>query len=139
MSTASNAGSPDASSSSSSTSTCSASTRPAFASLVSSTFGSESRTRCAIPSSPYSTDIESRIAPAFQVPKKAAAVSGVGGSSIATRSPRSTPWARRTFAKRFDHSWSSPQRTSRTAPSKSSWIIASLSGGCLSQQSAAML
>jgi hypothetical protein len=63
----------------------------------------------------------------------------VAGSSIATRSPFSTPYARSTLAKRFDASCSSPQRTSRTAPSKRSWIIASLSGGCLSQQSAAML
>ena len=51
--------------------------------------GRESLTRWRMPSSPYRTDIESRIAPALNVPKNAAAVSGVGGSSIATRSPRS--------------------------------------------------
>ena len=92
-----------------------------------------------MPSSPYRTDIESRIAPHFHVPKNAAAVSGVGGSSIATRSPFSTPSARSTFANRLESSCSSPHCTSRTVPSKCSWIIASLSAGCLSQTSCAML
>ena len=113
--------------------------RSAFARSVTSTFAPESDTRCRIPSSPYSTDIESRIAPHLNVAKNAAAVSGVGGSSIATRSPFSTPCARSTCAKRFDAACSSPQETSRTLPRKSSWIIASLSAGCLSQTSAAML
>jgi len=128
--------------SSSSTRTCStipAGTRPAFARLVTSTFDCESCTRWRMPSSPYRIDIESRIAPHFQVPKKAAAVSGVGGRSMATRSPFSTPCARRTLAKRLLIACSSPQVTSRTVPRKSSWIIASLSGGCLSQTSSAML
>jgi hypothetical protein len=79
------------------------------------------------------------MAPHFHVPKNAAAVSGVGGSSIATRSPFSTPCSRSCRAKRFEATCSSPQRTSRTVPSKCSWIIASLSGGCLSHTSAAML
>src|SRR4051794_323844 len=92
-----------------------------------------------MPSSPYRIDMESRIAPHFQVPKNAAAVSGVGGSSMATRSPFATPCARSTLANRFDCSCSSPHRTSRTLPSKSSWTIASLSAGCLSQTSWAML
>ena len=35
------------------------------------------------------------------MPKKTAAVSGVGGSSIATRSPRSHPWAASTLANRL--------------------------------------
>ena len=53
--------------------------------------------------------------------------------------PRPTPAVVRTLAKRLDSSCSSPHRTSRTSPRKSSWIIASLSGGCLSQTSCAML
>ncbi len=113
--------------------------RPAFASLVSSTFGRESLTRWRMPSSPYSTDIESRIAPAFHTPKNAAAVSGVGGRSIATRCPGSTPCARSTLAKRLESSWSSPQPTSRIRPPKSSWIIASFSRGWRSHTSTAML
>ena len=42
-------------------------------------------------------------------------------------------------APRFDSAWSSPQVRSRRAPSKRSHTIASLSAGCLSQTSAAML
>ena len=45
----------------------------------------------------------------FHVPKKTAAVSGVGGSTTATRSPRSTPWSRRTLAAWLERSCSSPQ------------------------------
>ena len=63
------------------------------AASVTSSRAPESESRCSIPSSPYSTDIESRIAPSFQTPKKIAAASGVGGSTTATRSPRSTPRA----------------------------------------------
>ena len=103
----------------------------AFARLVTSTLACESLTRWRMPSSPYRIDIESRIAPHFQVPKNAAAVSGVGGSSIATRSPFSTPCARRTLAKRLLVACSSPHATSRTLPRKSSWIIASLSARVL--------
>ena len=113
--------------------------RPAFAALVTSTFGCESVTRWRMPSSPYSTDIDSRIAPSFHTPKNAAAVSGLGGSSIATRSPGSTPCARSTLANRLESSCSSPQLTSRIRPEKSSWIIASLSRGWRSHTSAAML
>ena len=43
--------------------------------------------------------------------------------------------ARSTLAKRLESSCSSPHLTSRTVPSKCSWIIASLSAGCLSQTS----
>ena len=83
--------------------------------------------------------IESRIAPSFQVPKKIAAVSGVGGSTTATRSPASTPWSRRTCAAWLARSCSSPQFRSRRSPSKRSQTIAGLSRGCLSQTSCAML
>jgi hypothetical protein len=82
---------------------------------------------------------DSRIAPSFQVAKNNAAVSGVGASTTATRSPRSTPIPARTFANWQAMSWSSPQRTSRTAPEKCSCTIASRSRGCLSHTSAAML
>ena len=75
----------------------------------------------------------------FQVPKKTAAVSGVGGSTTATRSPGSTPWSCRTLAAWLERSCSSPQVTSRRAPSKRSQIMAGFSRGCLSQTSAAML
>ncbi len=103
------------------------------------TFDCESVSRWRIPSSPYSTDIESRIAPSFHTAMNAAAVSGVGGSSMATRSPRPTPCAASTFASRPALSWISPQLTSRTVPAESSWIMASFSRGCLSHTSVAML
>ena len=92
-----------------------------------------------MPSSPYSTDIDSRIAPRLYVPRKTAAVSGSDGSSVATRSPRSTPTASSTFANRLDSSWSSPKLTRRSFPSQSSQTIASRSGSCLSHTSWAML
>jgi hypothetical protein len=75
----------------------------------------------------------------FHVPKKIAAVSGVGGSTTATRSPRATPWSRSTLAAWLARSCSSPQVRSRRAPSKRSHTMAGLSRGCLSQTSAAML
>ena len=83
--------------------------------------------------------MERRIAPSFQTPKKIAAVSGVGGNTTAMRSPCVTPRAASVWAAWFARSCSSPQSSSRTAPSKLSQIIAGLSRGCLSQTSAAML
>ena len=46
---------------------------------------------------------------------KTAAVSGSDGSRVATRSSRSTPCARSTFAKRFEVSWSSPKQIAALA------------------------
>ena len=68
-----------------------------------------------------------------------AAASGVGGSTSATRSPRSTPRSASMWAAWLASVCSSPHVTSRTVPSKLSQTIACLSAGCLSQTSAAML
>ena len=95
------ASSPSPSSRTSSSSTSEASKRGAFAASVISSFGVASVSRWRMPSSPYSTDIESRIAPSFQVPKKIAAVSGVGGRTTATRSPFSIPCSRSRWAAWF--------------------------------------
>ncbi len=73
------------------------------------------------------------------MPKKIAAVSGVGGITTATRSPRSTPCAASTCAAWFARSWSSPHVSSLSEPSWLSQIIACFARGCLSQTSAAML
>ena len=70
---------------------------------------------------------------------KTAAVSGSDGSSVATRSPRSTPCASSTLANLREMSWSSPKLTLRSLPCQSSHTIASRSRSCLSQTSAAML
>ena len=69
-----------------------------------------------MPSSPYSTDIDSRIAPRLYVPRNTAAVSGSEGSSVATRSSRSIPCDSSTLANLFDRSCSSPKLTSRWSP-----------------------
>ena len=107
--------------------------RGAFAASVTSTFG---RSRSAGGGSPRRRRARTSTAgcaPSFQVPKKIAAVSGVGGSTTATRSPRSTPCAASRFAAWFERSCSSPHVSSRRSPSKRSWTIASFSRGCLSQ------
>jgi hypothetical protein len=83
--------------------------------------------------------MDSRIAPSFHVPKNTAAVSGDAGATTATRSPRCTPRARSTLAARFDSDCSSPQSTRRSLPCQSAHTIASLSRGCLSHTSRAML
>ena len=80
-------------------STCSRSIRSALAAFVTSTFGCESVTRCRMPrrrTGPTST----AGSPHLPGPEEWAAVSGVGGNSIATRSPRPTPCATSTFANR---------------------------------------
>ena len=100
----------------STSSTRAGSIRSTLSASVTSTLACESSIRWRIPSSPYRTDIDRRIAPAFHVPKKAAAVSGVAGSSIATRSPRSTPWARSTLANCAAMSCISPQLTPPLVP-----------------------
>ncbi len=68
-----------------------------------------------------------------------AAVSGSEGSSVATRSPRSTPISSRRWAKRLLSAWSSPKLTRRSRPSQFSHTIARRSGSCLSHTSRAML
>ena len=73
------------------------------------------------------------------MPKKIAAVSGVGGSTTATRSPRPTPRAASRFAARFAEILQLAPGELAPAPSKLSQSIAGFPGGCLSQTSAAML
>ena len=79
------------------------------------------------------------MAPAFQVPRNIAAVSGEAGAQTATRSPRSTPCETSRLAARSARERCSAQLTSRWLPRKSSKIIAVRSGGWPSQTSAAML
>ena len=64
-------------------------------------------------------------------------------ASAAAASPPGRPWRPRARAARWRSGSRAPAArptcTSRTVPSKCSWIIASLSAGCLSQTSCAML
>ena len=95
-------------------STSDGSKRAALASSVTSTRGCESRRRWRDARRRRRAPTSRAGSPAFfHVPKKTAAVSGVGGSTTATRSPRSTPWSRRTLAAWLERSCSSPQVTSR--------------------------